>query len=234
MSDNRDLIIIGSVLLLGGAWWYSRQVMQASSDTADYLASDSESDTSITDYVSGVAEDMWNGTLESLDSWSGGLVRTSAMRGVDGSILGNRNVQAMLRVIRTGEGTADAGGYNRLFGGGSFSNMSDHPRQKITKWGLTSTAAGAYQMKSDTWDETRAAMKLPDFSPRSQDLAALGRIAARGALRDVVAGNFQTAVRKLNKEWASLPESPYGQGTLSWAKARAVFADAGGSDVMVG
>lgn len=71
-------------------------------------------------------------------------------------------------------------------------------------------------------------MRLPDFGRVSQDLAALGRIAARGALPDVLAGNFSAAIGKLNREWASLPGSPYGQGAITMDQARAAFAAAGG------
>lgn len=152
----------------------------------------------------------------------------ASMKSVDRSLLNNRNVRAMLAVIRRGEGTAGAAGYQTLYGGGLFTSFADHPRKAVTKWGITSTAAGAYQFLARVWDETRAAMNLPDFSPASQDLAALGRIAARGALPDVLAGRFEAAISKLNREWASLPGSPYGQGTISMETARTVFLAAGG------
>lgn len=151
------------------------------------------------------------------------------MRGVDASTLRDANVQAMLRVIRAGEGTADQGGYNRLFGGGSFAGYADHPRRVVKIGAYTSTAAGAYQFLASVWDETRAAMGLRDFSPASQDMGAVGRIAARGALADVQAGRFARAISKLNKEWASLPDSPYGQPTLSMERAASIYVAMGGS-----
>jgi muramidase (phage lysozyme) len=157
------------------------------------------------------------------------VLNIRAMKTVDRAALGHPNVQAFLRVIRTGEGTADDGGYRRLFGGGTFSSFDDHPRQVVKKGGYVSTAAGAYQFLASTWDETKKQMGLPDFSPRSQDLGALGRVAARGALADVLAGRFDSAVRKCAWEWASLPGSPYGQPVISWERARAIFANAGGN-----
>ncbi|HJV86916.1 MAG TPA: glycoside hydrolase family 104 protein [Noviherbaspirillum sp.] len=163
-----------------------------------------------------------------LDSATGGFLKISAMRSIDMSVLTNPNVQAILRVIRTGEGTTDDQGYRRIFGGQLFSSYADHPRVSVTKGGYTSTAAGAYQMLASTWDETRKMMGLTDFSPASQDAAAVGRIAARGALDDVLAGRFDTAIKKINREWASLPGSPYGQPVMTWDKARAVYASAGG------
>jgi muramidase (phage lysozyme) len=78
---------------------------------------------------------------------------------------------------------------------------------------ITSTAAGAYQFLARTWDEVAAALELPDFSPQSQDVAALWLIRRRGALADLREGRFDDFVAKCAKEWASLPGSPYGQPT---------------------
>lgn len=143
--------------------------------------------------------------------------------------LSDPNVMAFLRLIRTGEGTADAAGYSRMFGGAQFFSYADHPRV-FTKFGNTTTsAAGAYQFLSRTWDEMAALYKLPDFSPASQDIAAVGLIKRRGALGDVMAGRFKTAILKCNKEWASLPLSPYGQPTLTMSKAAMILAGNGGN-----
>ena len=211
--------IAASLLIIGGTYFYSRQTQDAAQ--ADAVGNDT------TDALSSAAQD----TLQFIDSATGGFLKISAMANVPPSILQNRNVQAILRVIRTGEGTADDGGYNRLYGGGSFSSFADHPRKAITKWGITSTAAGAYQFLSTSWDETRRLMGLKDFSPASQDLAAVGRLAARGALDDVINGRFTTAIRKINKEWASLPGSPYGQRTMKFDAALAVYRGSGGLQI---
>lgn len=157
-----------------------------------------------------------------------GMVSISAMRRVDVALVNHKNVRAMFAVIRRGEGTSGPDGYRTLYGGGLFGSYADHPRQLVTRWGRTSSAAGAYQALAKVWDETRGAMRLPDFSPASQDLFALGRIAARGALEDVLAGRVNEAIAKINKEWASMPGSPYGQGTISLETARSVYALAGG------
>lgn len=162
-----------------------------------------------------------------------GVVRTSAMRGLKPALLDNRNVRAMLAVIRRGEGTADSDGYRRMFGGALFTGFADHPRKShcfTLKNGsrLCSTAAGAYQFLARSWDETKNIMGLPDFSPVSQDMAAVGRIAARGALDDVLMGRFEAALKKLAYEWASLPGSPYGQPVISLAAARQTYLASGG------
>lgn len=217
---KREGLIAASGLLLAGAYWYLKQ-NQVETTNSDNTTSD--------------AEDILNGTAQTaaqfIDGATGGLLKISAMANVSPAILQNANVQAILRVIRTGEGTADSGGYSRLFGGGTFSSFADHPRQKVTRWGLTSTAAGAYQFLASSWDETKRTMGLKDFSPASQDLAAVGRLAARGALNDVLEGRFTTAIRKINKEWASLPGSPYGQRTMQFSAALAIYEGTGGRQV---
>lgn len=217
---KREGLIAATGLLLAGAYWFMKQ---------------NQGGTASTDNTTSEAEDVLNSTAQTtaqfLDGATGGYLKISAMARVSPTLLQNKNVQAMLRVIRTGEGTADAGGYSRLFGGGTFSGYADHPRQKITKWGLTSTAAGAYQFLASSWDETKRTMGLVDFSPASQDLAALGRLAARGALDDVVAGRFTSAIKKINREWASLPGSPYGQRTMQFSSALAIYQGTGGLQV---
>ena len=60
-------------------------------------------------------------------------------------------------------------------------------------------------------------------------MAAVALIKRRGALADVIAGRFDSAIAKCNKEWASLPGSPYGQPTLTLDRAHAVLAMAGGN-----
>lgn len=129
------------------------------------------------------------------------------------SLLSSANVQAFLALIRYTEGA----GYRTLFGGGTFGSFDDHPRTPVTKKlggrPITSTAAGAYQFLSRTWDECVVACSLNDFSPVSQDIAALYLIDRRRALDAVIEADWKTAIERCNREWASLPGSPYGQPT---------------------
>jgi muramidase (phage lysozyme) len=206
---NRTLLA-AAVVVLAAAWWWTK-----------------DEDESGGDALPGVLEDA----VEAVDAITGGVMKLSAMGRVSPAVLSDRNVQAFLRVIRRGEGTGDEGGYRRLFGGGTFASFADHPRVTVKKSGYTSTAAGAYQFLKGTWDETSRAMGLDSFSPANQDLGAVGRIAARGALADVIAGRLEEAVKKCAKEWASLPYSTYGQPVISMATARNVFASAGGYEV---
>ncbi len=159
-----------------------------------------------------------------------GFVRVGNMAAVDRSILGNANVRAFLRVIRQGESSQDDSiAYRMIVGrqGAQFSSFADHPRIFGTP---TSTAAGAYQITKTTWDWVRGQMGLKDFSPASQDAAALGLIAYRGALLDVLNGNLEAAIPKLRKEWTSLPGAAENNAAAgSMAKAKSVFIAYGGS-----
>lgn len=153
-----------------------------------------------------------------------------SMAGFD---MNDPNTQAFLSMIRIAEGTTGADGYRTLFGGQLFAGYEDHPRIKVTARSgtknITSTAAGAYQILEGTWNGVKSKLNLPDFSPESQDMAAVELIRRRGALGDVIAGRFGAAVKKCASEWASLPGSPYGQPTISWNRAAALFASNGGT-----
>jgi muramidase (phage lysozyme) len=76
---------------------------------------------------------------------------------------------------------------------------------------LDSTAAGRYQLLERYYDAYKAKLNLPDFSPASQDTIALQQITERGAMDDIDAGRFVTAILKCANIWASLPGAPYGQ-----------------------
>lgn len=222
MKPQQAALIGAAGLLAYGAWrMYQGQqagALDAVTDTAGELL-DTVTDTA--DTAAG-----W------VDSMTGGTMQLSRMGRVTAADVAHPNVRALLAVIRRGEGTADAAGYRRMFGGELFDSYADHPRKRITKplggKSITSTAAGAYQFLSSTWDETARAMGLSDFTPASQDRAAVGRIAARGALDDAKAGRLDAALPKIAREWASMPGSPYGQPTITTAAAWNVYTGAGG------
>jgi muramidase (phage lysozyme) len=143
------------------------------------------------------------------------------------TLASSANLRAFLRMLRVGEGTPDEDGYRRMFAGRLTDSFADHPRIAVTaKLGgkpITSTAAGAYQFLSRTWDECAKALELPDFSPASQDVAAVFLIRRRKALPDVLAGRIERAIELCNCEWASLPGSPYGQPVRTMAQALGDF-----------
>lgn len=133
--------------------------------------------------------------------------------------LSNPNVQKVLRVIGQAEGTVGdkvADPYRIAFGGSTFDSLDNHPNT-LTAFTQTdgkqnkSSAAGAYQFLKPTWDDVSSKLGLKDFSPRSQDIAALELINRAGALQDVLKGDTSTAFSKLGGTWASLPASPYAQ-----------------------
>ena len=140
-----------------------------------------------------------------------------------------KNVKAFLLMIQYSEGTAGVNAYRTLYGGGTFNDFSEHPNQRITKYGITSTAAGAYQILYGTWIDIQRQLKLPDFGPASQDRAAIVLIKRRKALDDVMAGRFAQAIEKCRKEWASLPGAGYGQSEKSKTALLAVYKMAGGT-----
>lgn len=141
------------------------------------------------------------------------------------------NVAAFLSMIAYSEGTAGPNGYRTLFGGGLFDSFADHPRIKVRAGGYVSSAAGRYQILASTWDDVRGKLNLPDFSPASQDAAAVELIRERGALNDVKAGRLASAISRVAKVWASLPGAGYSQPERKLSALQQAFADAGGSEV---
>jgi lysozyme len=155
------------------------------------------------------------------------------------------NITAFLWMLRCCEGTSGPDGYRTRFGprGDNLFDIEDpksrsyqykdHPRKGYTyptKAGsITSTAAGAYQFLSKTWDSCQKALSLPDFSPKSQDLGCVFLLKQAGALSAIKAGDFKTAIDKTKRIWASLPGDIYGQGGKNFAQATAFFKQGGGT-----
>jgi len=129
-------------------------------------------------------------------------------------LLQRPEVRSLLNTIRYAEGTPGEAGYRTMFGGGKFDTSQGwkHPDKAVSGGGYTSTAAGAYQFLTPTWQGTAKALGLPGFDPKSQDLAALYLIdKKRGALDPFLKGEkFGTVLNKLAPEWASLPTSSGG------------------------
>jgi muramidase (phage lysozyme) len=137
--------------------------------------------------------------------------------------------KAFLDMIAVPEGTSATNGYRVMFTGKLFDNgYVDHPRKRHSANGLTSDAAGRYQFLSTTWDECKRALNLPDFSPASQDQAAIYLIQRRGALTHVETGDIVAACNLLSYEWASLPPGRYGQPSISFDQASKTFQEKGG------
>lgn len=142
------------------------------------------------------------------------------------------NLKAFLDTLAFSEGTKGVGdnGYNVLFGGSLFNGYADHPRRSffIARLGISTTAAGRYQILAKTFDFYKAKMGLPDFSPASQDAIAVQIISERRALDWIKAGEFDTAILRVNSIWASLPGAGYGQPEQKFTALRAAYVQFGG------
>lgn len=116
------------------------------------------------------------------------------------------NAQRWLNAISASEGTMRDGkrGYNIMFGGGTFDDYTRHPDTVVDGGRLKSAAAGAYQFMPGTYSGVKKDLNLPDFSPSSQDQAALELIRRRGVDPDRDPLTPQN-VNKLSAEWAALP-----------------------------
>jgi muramidase (phage lysozyme) len=146
------------------------------------------------------------------------------------------NISAFLTMIGVSEGTCTLpqsdNGYNVLVGSTPnhlmlFHSYADHPN--IYNRALNSTAAGRYQIIHGTWESYKARLTLPDFSPASQDAVATEIIKDFAAMDAVIAGDIDTALMRLNNQWASFPGGNSGQHQNAPAALRQAFIDAGGT-----
>ncbi|WP_237173058.1 glycoside hydrolase family 24 protein [Paracandidimonas lactea] len=151
---------------------------------------------------------------------------------------GGPNICAFLDAIAFTEGTDNNRqptrdhGYDVLVGGALFTDYSQHPNRLVRlNAKLSSTAAGRYQILFRFWRIYQSRLGLPDFSPLSQDLYAINQLKEQGAYGRLQAGQFETAVLRVNDIWASLPGSPYGQHTYSMDEMKAIYIMHGGTYV---
>ena len=141
--------------------------------------------------------------------------------------------RALLETIRRSEGTNGPNAYTTMFGGRQFGNMSRHPNQVVSSGGYVSAAAGAYQFMPDTWKEVATKLGLPDFSPTSQNIAALYKARQRllplGGLAALNKGLTPEIVDALAPEWASFPtksgRSYYDQPVKPFSTLQKIFND---------
>jgi muramidase (phage lysozyme) len=138
--------------------------------------------------------------------------------------------QALLGMLRYAEGTERGGpdSYRVMFGGGLAPNLKQHP-DKVIKG---SSAAGAYQFLTPTWQQQQNKLGLQSFGPVEQDIAALDlarqRTMGLGGLSYLQEkGLTPEFVAKLAPEWASLPtqqgKSYYGQPVKSYDELKKVY-----------
>ena len=226
---TKKAAIVGAVALIGAAYYLQARTGQDASEPADLYQGQDDILTSISDWTTAniIESDTVNALRNTMPAAGG-------------------NIAAMLAAISAAEGTAgQSDPYRVCFGySHTIGNLAEHPA--ITgEWmgkrlsdsmcagaglgpGCVSTAAGKYQIIKRTWVNLRDRLGLRDFSPASQDAAAIELLRQRGALGPLGRGDFAGAVQAARKEWASLPGAGYGQGerSLSWLTAK--FQAAGG------
>ena len=123
----------------------------------------------------------------------------------DTSIDTQGNIDAMLALILEGESSHN---YRAIVGGGSFGSYATHPGLRVDDSpepgflpGKASHAAGGYQFQPGTWLECKRALSLHDFSPASQDAAAIYLMKRRGAYEAAANGQAAIAADLLKNEW---------------------------------
>jgi muramidase (phage lysozyme) len=139
--------------------------------------------------------------------------------------------QGLLRMLRFAEGTERGGqdSYRVMFGGSLAPDLKQHP-DKVMKG--RSTAAGAYQFLTPTWQAQQKKLGLGSFGPVEQDIAALDlarqRTMGLGGLSYLQKqGLTPEFVAALAPEWASLPtkegKSYYGQPVKSYSELQKTY-----------
>jgi murein DD-endopeptidase MepM/ murein hydrolase activator NlpD len=127
---------------------------------------------------------------------------------------GSPEQRAMLDAIAFAEGTRDQpnGGYKTLFGFEQFDDYSRHPDRVVRKGRYASAAAGRYQFMPGTFNRLAKKLGLKDFSPKSQDLAALELAKELGITPEVLRreGMSQKVSALLGRQWASFPGKSIG------------------------
>lgn len=135
------------------------------------------------------------------------------------TIAATPQIQAFLDTIAWAEG-AD---YNTLVGGGTFHDFSKHPDRYHAP--SNSDAAGKYQFLNPTWKQYANKLGLPDFSPASQDRAAIAILEENGVPTLLAAGRVDEAFCAVGSVWASLPCNNHGQPQKTARELRQKYGD---------
>lgn len=140
------------------------------------------------------------------------------------------NLYAFLAVIRHVE-SGDK--YNIIAGGDTFTDYREHPfiLNPSRKKPLGTTASGAYQMIVSTWTMARDALGLTDFSPASQDKAAIWILQnkRKGSYNAVVQGDMRRAMELLRDEWEAFDKMLTGRYPITLASAESFYIGNGGN-----
>ena len=156
--------------------------------------------------------------------------------GVDGA-----SQVAFLDLISWSEGTSASketkcDGYDVIVSGATgpnvFEDFSAHPFaagrppiivRQVPR--LLSTASGRYQIIISTWRTLAQILNLEDFTPLSQDKAALKLLAQAGAVAELNAGQVEAAITSASSIWASFPGNNYNQSGKTMQELLDKFGD---------
>ena len=128
-----------------------------------------------------------------------------------GTSVSMTNWEPLKSTVALSEGTLNEDGtiaYNKFYGGGQFNSFNNHPGIVNTTAVGSSAAAGGFQFMPNTWSRVSKALKLPDFSPASQDKAALQLVRERKVdpfAKITTVSQFKNTLHKLSPEWAGVP-----------------------------
>ncbi|MEO0516483.1 MAG: glycoside hydrolase family 104 protein [Cyanobacteria bacterium P01_A01_bin.116] len=139
-------------------------------------------------------------------------------------------VRAFLDMLAWSLGT-DLNDYKLIFNGEEFDSFADHPRQRVCTNYLgqrtCGDAAGRYQIVSTTWDDVGKRIVLDDFTPESQDKAAVNLLEELGAIELLKDDEFERAIAQMSYIWPSLPtieeKSRYGFKISSMEELKTVY-----------
>lgn len=239
MRKSRAAIAVLLLTAVGVAYAYRRQ---GQGIDAAALAEEAPSEptwwSEATDYLPSIDLDYWTQTNQAETDQ-----RLSDMTAI---IDTSANVRAFLEAIALAEGTANQPDPYRVCYSyrHTIQSLADHPAitgewkgEKLSDSmckaagfgsGCISTAAGKFQIKKPIWSTLKKRLGLRDFSPASQDAAAIELLRESGALDAAMRGDLASAVQRARRTWASLPGAGYEQPERSLAWVQAQFLNAGG------
>ena len=150
---------------------------------------------------------------------------------------GGLNVCAFLDMLAWSEGTdiprqkTNNRGYDVIVGGLLFTDYTKHPNKLVPlpKLGISSTAAGRYQLLYRYWVAYTKSLGLSGFDPLVQDKIAIQQIKERKAIPMIQDGDLAAAVKACSNIWASLPGAGYGQHEHKFDTLKAAYLLNGGS-----
>jgi len=238
MITRTAVLFVATIGAVAGMYARSRQINQASAPEAAPMDPT---------WYSGALDQV--DAFTSLNYWMQDSAQETAakVQAMTAIIDTNANISAFLQTIAASEGTASQADPYRVCYAyrHTIQSFADHPAitgewkgEKLSDKlcaaagfgpGCVSTAAGKYQITKTTWGTLKRRLGLPDFSPASQDAAAVELLRECGALDLVERGQLADAVAASRKIWASLPGAGYAQPERSLAWVQAQFTNAGGA-----